>query len=365
MDDHKGITQPGQDIEYQISATINSDNVNTLKGFAIYDQPNKYLLAPKKGMNEPATMSEANAADTIVKVEVLNKDGGVMQDHAFINTDYKVVFSDTWKDKNDNDPAKKTVFVKFTDTGLKKLAAAKKADPKAEARVTFKFNIDKNIPANTTVANEGGFIPGKATDPWSGNTDDPTPPANGDDTVPNDPNDNPEFKFGAFTLTKKDKATNKVLNDAEFYLFDAKNQDAAKKCAVDAKTNSAECEKALKFDGQMAKKFTTTGQGTFTQNMINGTYYLVEVKAPAGYILPFEPQTIEITKTNGSDYNFTATAYNVSVASGGDGNSWFTLPTTGSTGVVLIVLIGAALITAGAVIFFVASKRRKEEEAVA
>ncbi|MDR6939909.1 SpaH/EbpB family LPXTG-anchored major pilin [Arcanobacterium hippocoleae] len=361
VDEHKGVTQPGDNVEYQVKATINSDNADTLKGFAIYDQPSTHLFAP---VDPPAAVGNDNAAETVKKVEVLNKNGIVMQEQTFSSPDdYKVIYADSWSDKNATAP-NKTVFVKFTDAGLKKLAAAKKADPKAEASVTFKFTLDPQTAAGTEVTNEGGFILGKATDPWGGNENDPEPPQNPEDTVPNDPSDDPSLKFDNFVLTKKDKATDKVLKGAEFYLFDANNEVAAKKCAEDAAVNVADCNKALKFGDNSAKKFITEQDGTFKQNLVNGVYYLVEVKAPANYILPFEPQKIDIKKTVGGNYNFTATAYNVSVASGDEG-SWFTLPTTGSTGVVLIVLIGAALITAGAVIFFVASKRRKEEEAVA
>ena len=128
----------------------------------------------------------------------------------------------------------------------------------------------------------------------------------------------------------------------------------------------------LYADDQMTNKIgegTTNGEGSLAFELLDeGTYYLKETKAPAGYTLLADPIKVEITaadpadgtftlKVNGQDVDETSGTY-VSRIDAENGTAiiavknhkGFTLPTTGGMGIALFVIIGIAGIAAVSIV---------------
>jgi len=93
-----------------------------------------------------------------------------------------------------------------------------------------------------------------------------------------------------------------------------------------------------------ATKVTTDENGAAAfQGLKNGTYYLVEIKAPDGYNLLTEPVTVQVNKDGESKVS-------VSVVSEVANNSGTTLPETGGMGTTLIYTLGGMLVLAASVL---------------
>ena len=103
-----------------------------------------------------------------------------------------------------------------------------------------------------------------------------------------------------------------------------------------------------------ADAFVTTVNGEAeVRGLKNGTYYLIETEAPAGYNLLAEPVKVEI---NGSDANVDSLTVTTNV----ENHTGSLLPGTGGIGTRIFYIAGAALLL-GAVVVLLVKKFKKAE----
>lgn len=103
-----------------------------------------------------------------------------------------------------------------------------------------------------------------------------------------------------------------------------------------------------------ADAFVTTVNGEAeVRGLKNGTYYLIETEAPAGYNLLAEPVKVEI---NGSDANVKSLTVTTNV----ENHTGSLLPGTGGIGTRIFYIAGAALLL-GAVVVLLVKKFKKAE----
>lgn len=103
-----------------------------------------------------------------------------------------------------------------------------------------------------------------------------------------------------------------------------------------------------------ADAFVTTVNGEAeVRGLKNGTYYLIETEAPAGYNLLAEPVKVEI---NGSDANVDSLTVTTNV----ENHTGSLLPGTGGIGTQIFYIAGAALLL-GAVVVLLVKKFKKAE----
>ena len=131
---------------------------------------------------------------------------------------------------------------------------------------------------------------------------------------------------------------------------------------------------ALANDAGFCTVRTTNAQGVLDDNFEGldaGTYYLEEIKAPAGYNLPADPFTVVITKNVDSTtkaVSFTATVDSASanvtsvntVETVIANQSGTILPSTGGFGTTMLIVIGSILFMATAIVL-VTKKRMYNE----
>lgn len=363
---------PGDKISYDVTATINAYTANNLHGYAIYDKPAPQGFAEVEealGMGSLDTQDESLKA-TVGTVVLLKGDGNVSETLS-PGTDYtvelkeEIVFDPMVKPGSSSGKAMPRIQVNFTEAGLEKIAAAKRADQGAQVRVTYTFTISEYVGSGDAIVNNGGFVLGRPA-----GVDPSTPPTE----KPTDPSKDPVLHLKDFTLTKVDAGdATKKLEGAEFYVFSTK--EAADLCAKDTAqcANSESLHKTIAAPagasdgmekpgagGGAGPIMVTGADGTAKSSkpISDGTYYFVEIKAPTGYVKT--PNTIAITLTHvDGEPGYAATITNVPQQ---DGASWFGLPATGSTGVVILAIIGAVLILGGAALFSYTAKRRKEQQ---
>ena len=200
---------------------------------------------------------------------------------------------------------------------------------------------------------------------WDGQGDEPT-------------GDTPEDKVVVFTfeldVTKIDGETKDPLDGAQFVLLNSEKNKVA--TVVDGKLTGWVNVPAANADGSITWPDNTTltsdDEGLFAiAGLDQGTYYLKETKAPAGYNLLKDPITIVITATvtdtedkqeltalaitaNGD--NGTPNVTNGTVGITVENNSGATLPETGGMGTTLFYVFGAILMVGAAVLLV--TKRR-------
>lgn len=136
-------------------------------------------------------------------------------------------------------------------------------------------------------------------------------------------------------IEKTDTNTQQPLSGAEFALYSAD--------AMGANGELAEGAEPLKTG------FITGTDGTVTINGLDeGTYYLVETKAPTNYVMSDEPLKIEVPGKADGNYQIHVTFYNTQV------------PETGGTGTWMYTLGGGAiLMAAGGLFLFTRRAHRK------
>lgn len=151
-------------------------------------------------------------------------------------------------------------------------------------------------------------------------------------------------KYAKSDTTKKLEGAQFVLmnsNKNKYYKYTpATETEKAKVEWVDAKTDATE--------------YTTddTGAATF-KGLKDGTYYLVETKAPDGYNLLAEPVEVKI---NGKDNNDVPVEANLTVTKSVENNTGSLLPSTGGMGTTMLYIIGGILVV-GAGVLLVTKKR--------
>ncbi|WP_101721048.1 SpaH/EbpB family LPXTG-anchored major pilin [Eggerthella timonensis] len=164
-----------------------------------------------------------------------------------------------------------------------------------------------------------------------------TNPVDPDGPGPNPPID-PEIGFGDLDLTKVDKKDNAALAGAQFELYTkAADGSYVKVAAFGTQTSDA--------NGKIAYA-----------DLAEGTYYLKEVKAPAGYEAPADGTYTEFTveKDAGTgSYDVLKTISNTM-----KGEDAFLLPITGGMGVIPFAAAGILLIGGG--LYLVARSRKRD-----
>lgn len=247
------------------------------------------------------------------------------------------------------------VQVTFTEAGLEKIAAEanKAGNAGKNIPVTAVFNLKlkadlsgamKDNAGNVVVVNKFGFIPG------NGEGENPSNPV-----VPNpgkpDPNNpgpgDPTMKFGDFQIKKTDATDNTALKGAEFIAF-AKKADADNCVKSDDRSN---CTGAAAEYG--TKTTDTDGKTEAYKAKVGQEFYVVEKKAPSGYILSNNVTAVTVA-AGGTVYETGIT--NVRTK---DSGKWFNLPRTGAIGVGIFALLGAGLV-AGGTAMHVRSRRRED-----
>lgn len=306
----------GDTISYTIEAGVNktkesNGNVDLtkedLKGYTIFDDaPNQTFTNLKEGVKKV----------TVGTME-LTKD-----------TDY-TIDADEFTPGTNN--ASTRLKVKFTDTGLEKIATAVNGTPNVKVKVELTFTIQPNY-NKAEIVNKFGFIPGYNPDKGETEPSPVTPKPDGGV----DPN--PKTLFRNFQIKKVSaKAGTELLSGAKFKLF--ANQDDAKKCAQDPSA-AGNCNAASKFGEK-----TTSDQGMTDEvkAIVGQTFYAVETEAPDGYARSNQVTEVNIPENDAND-PYIVTIENVPTS---DSGKWFTLPKTGATGVIIFALAGLALVAAG------------------
>lgn len=111
-------------------------------------------------------------------------------------------------------------------------------------------------------------------------------------------------------------------------------------------------------DKDAATKYTTDNNGNVTfAGLEDGTYYLVETKAPEGYNLLITPTEVVVSNA-GAELNTVPVITEVSATV--ENNSGTELPTTGGFGTKLFITIGSLLAVVSAIIL-VTNKRMAKE----
>ena len=169
------------------------------------------------------------------------------------------------------------------------------------------------------------------------------------------------WEMKVIKFTKKNNEEVK-LKDAQFVLY--RLNGTTKEYVVADSSNKVTGWTENTYDSGLTPKatvFTTPENGTFTISGLDaGTYYLEEIKAPAGYNMLKEPIKIVITasidQTTGAGtatvtYNKTSTG-DVKV----ENQTGTELPSTGGIGTTIFYIVGS-LLAVGAVILLVTKKR--------
>lgn len=304
-----------------------------IKNFAIFDDVQVDAFeTPTK-----AVVGEVKAGDTLLT----------------LNDDYAVSVTADPAGAGYTAGTRTRVQVTFTEAGLTKIAAAANAAPGTNVQVTAVFNLklkddlsgamkDKN--GNVVVVNKFGFIPGNGE---GENPSNPVVPNPGNPDPDNPGKTDPTMKFGDFQIKKTDATDKTALKGAEFIAF-AKKADADNCVKSDDRSNCS---------GVAAEYGTkTTGADGKTEAYkakVGQEFYVVEKKAPSGYIL--SNNVTAVTVTAGSNV-FETGITNVRTK---DSGKWFNLPRTGAIGVGIFALLGAGLV-AGGTAMHVRSRRRED-----
>lgn len=171
------------------------------------------------------------------------------------------------------------------------------------------------------------------------------------------------MKVVKFTM-KDSKET--LLKDAQFVLYRI-NNDVTEYVTADRENKVTGWTKNA-YDSSEATKatvFTTPDNGTFTiSGLDSGTYYLEEIKAPAGYNMLKDPVPVVIETTSDTSTGAMTATVKYGSSTGDvkvENQTGTELPSTGGIGTTIFYIIGS-LLAVGAVILLVARKRMGKPE---
>lgn len=371
LDDGKGhnsVLAKDGTLYYTISASVNRTKSGTLSaddlnGFAVFDD-----------FPTAAFTAVTTASDAVDSVKIGEGDSAT---ELTKNTDYTVsiVKTSTADGGKSLESTRNRILVKFTPAGLGKIAnklngVTNGQDPKVNVDIKLDLSDtyqNGNAPTDTTsteqngkneVVNKSGFFPASPKGMPDANKPDPIVSGDGDGGTST-------VKYGWFDVFKYDaadegKQAKTGLAGAEFRLFNT--EEKANACAeklVDASKiadNVEECKAGSStFNGDDATTQATNGKLKAAVKVQAGTnIYLVEVKAPDGYIRLPEVKTVNVEEGKLKIVEFSNTK-----KSSESKWAWFNLPATGATGVILFALAGMGLIAASVFLYM---RNRKEEE---
>ena len=368
LDDGKGhnsVLAKDGTLDYTIKAKVNRTKSGDLtkddiSGFAVFDDfpTDAFGTSVESSAVKSVSFGDGNDAELTS------------------NTDYSVSIVKTSTAEGGKSLAadRNRILVKFTPDGLTKIAnklnGAKNGDPDVKVNIELTLSDSykngdapaegKKNTTNVEVKNKSGFFP--ASPKSTPDKDKPDPIVSGDgegeggtSTVKYGWFD--VFKYDAAEENKKDKTG---LADAEFRLFNTEEKaDACAKKLVDASKDADsvdECKAGSStFKGDEATTQATTGKLKAAVKVQAGTnIYLVEVKAPDGYIRLPEVKTVNVEEGKLKIVEFSNTK-----KSSESKWAWFNLPATGAAGVILFALAGMGLIAASVFLYM---RNRKEEE---
>ena len=155
-------------------------------------------------------------------------------------------------------------------------------------------------------------------------------------------------------INKVVKGTETKLPDAKFVLY--KEEAGAKKYYKYTEANGTNPAKVEWVDNQTAAtEVTTNDQGVAEfKGLKDGTYYLLETEAPAGYNLLTEPKEITINGASATATSLTSLTHTEQV----ENSTGAVLPSTGGMGTTIFYVTGSILVLA-AVVLLVTKKRMK------
>ncbi|WP_425663928.1 SpaH/EbpB family LPXTG-anchored major pilin [Gardnerella piotii] len=339
------------DFKYVISSEVNHPtgtlDANSIQDYMVFDDAptEAFDFTDTSKIVESVKIGEGDGATALTK-----------------DTDYSVSIVDSESADGGKNLATghKRILVKFTEAGLGKIATAlngavkaKKTDePKVHVTVSFKLSeaYKGNAGNKNEIKNKSGFFKSHP----SNATKDPDPIVSGDDDKGTS-----TVKFGFLQVDKHDKTTTTTkLSGAVFKIFNSEAKAEACKAAL-LKRSAGSTDVPTECSDGASKNFagTTDGRGKFAtdQKVIAGRMvYLVEVTAPTDYALANEVRgvTVEEGKTTTVDFPNTKIS-DLKI------DTWFNLPATGATGVILFALAGMGLIAASVFLYM---RNRKEEE---
>lgn len=364
--DHNSVLAKDKTLYYTISASVNRTKSGTLSaddlnGFAVFDDfPTAAFASPTDASSavESVKIGDGDSATELTK-----------------NTDYNIsiVKASSEADGKNLESTRNRILVKFTDAGLKKIAdklngITNGQDPKVNVAIKLDLSDtyqNGNAPTDTTsteqngkneVVNKSGYF--QASPKGTPDANKPDPIVSGDDD-----GGTSKVKYGWFDVFKydaadEDKQTKTGLKGAEFRLFNTEEKaNACAKKLVDASKTAddvTECSAASStFKGEEATTQETTGKLKAAVKVQAGTnIYLVEVKAPEGYIRLPEVKAVNVEEGKLKIVDFSNTKKNTF-------GTWFNLPATGAAGVIIFALAGMGLIAASVFLYM---RNRKEEE---
>lgn len=364
--DHNSVLAKDKTLYYTISASVNRTKSGTLSaddlnGFAVFDDfPTAAFASPTDASSavESVKIGDGDSATELTK-----------------NTDYNVsiVKASSEADGKNLKSGRNRILVKFTDAGLKKIAeklndVTNGQDPKVNVAIKLDLSDtyqNGNAPTDTTsteqngkneVVNKSGYF--QASPKGTPDANKPDPIVSGDDD-----GGTSKVKYGWFDVFKydaadEDKQTKTGLKGAEFRLFNTEEKaNACAKKLVDASKTAddvTECSAASStFKGEEATTQETTGKLKAAVKVQAGTnIYLVEVKAPNDYMRLPEVKAVNVEEGKLKIVDFSNTKKNTF-------GTWFNLPATGATGVIIFALAGMGLIAASVFLYM---RNRKEEE---
>lgn len=263
------------------------------------------------------------------------------------------------------------VGIYFTKDGLAHL----KGQKNKKILVTFTATI-KTVPANGQINNTAyAFVdtaPGM-TPPNDPNTPPDTPP------TPDTPGATPPVNtlWGELSVRKIDQDSPSVLPGAEFKLYEADTQDqdctstVTKGNPITATYKGTQTDTFVTdTDGRLllsglyvnhSEKAEKAVGGDWTYTYANGgrthrCYVLVETKAPAGYVLPDQPNRAVKVLWKNTPQDVTK----VDVPN--KKQSFPALPMTGANGQTVVAILGVAFLSAAAGVFLLARRRRSSSD---
>lgn len=352
-----GTNEDGTELVYRIDitpkndvrgdVTIEKDVIelgNDLSNENAYD-PHRWIISTSIpadiGIGKSFVISDTldNRLDYLgnVRVTVENANGSIISATLTEGRDYSlsVVDNDSLAEGKPAD----AFTVSLTKAGMEKVASATTTGI-THIRVYFDAQINAN-------AQMGEMIPNQASLSYT----------NSVGVSFNPVSDIPKVYTGGARLKKVDANDNTVvLAGAEFKLYriateEEKGDESIEKVTIEGMVESMVAVPFFNNPKLTGEKSNTAVSGedgyVYIYGLVEGEYYLVETKAPAGYNLPGKPITITIDENSHKDENV-ITVVNVSGAM---------LPETGGVGTAVFTVPGLMLALAAAVLLL--QKKRK------